>query len=309
MKHSLGKQSSQILNSTKSTTLNLQTRPFAPSQTDLDEEIHQHSQAPSSENVLEKLIATPSLGSQNMPIQRKSQNRLKLAQTKSNLAIQAKLSIGEPNDKYEKEADATAAKVVQQINSPTPSQSVQRQETLEEDELQMKPISRLQRDMMEDQMEEEEEEDSIAHEITHLTQHGGISRKTLQRKFIAAPKIFTAVSFDQKHLHEGKPTDKQAEERFRQRGHWINTLVSQAGLAQQVKANKRDITAGGIVTLRTGGGIAKVSTWRDPQDHDKGVKTVQTPTIDVKSAVDEDGKTKIFHLHDAEPVEEGWSTV
>lgn len=191
MKHSRSKQSSQLLNSPKSTTLNLQTRPFAPSKTDLDEEVHQHSQVSSAKNVLEKLITTPSLDSHNVPIQRKSQNRLKLAQTKSNLPIQAKLSIGEPNDKYEKEADATASKVVQQINSPTTSQSVQRQESLEEDELQMKPISHLQRDVMEEQMEEEEEEDSIAHEITHLAQHGGISRKTLQRKFIAAPKIFT----------------------------------------------------------------------------------------------------------------------
>jgi len=55
--------------------------------------------------------------------------------------IQAKLNIGEPDDKYEKEADATAERVVQQINSPLQEQSVQRQELMEEeDELQMKSL-------------------------------------------------------------------------------------------------------------------------------------------------------------------------
>ena len=34
--------------------------------------------------------------------------------------IQAKLTIGEPNDKYEQEADQVAAQVVQRINAPTP---------------------------------------------------------------------------------------------------------------------------------------------------------------------------------------------
>ncbi len=110
------------------------------------------------------------------PVQRKFENRLR-AKNAQKMAIQAKLAIGEPNDKYEQEADATAAMVVQQINSPmtsqsqpvqrkfenrlraknaqemaiqpkiaiselTPSlaQSVQRQGMEEEEELQMKPI-------------------------------------------------------------------------------------------------------------------------------------------------------------------------
>ncbi|PZV12173.1 MAG: hypothetical protein DCF20_18080 [Pseudanabaena sp.] len=54
--------------------------------------------------------------------------------------IQAKLSIGEPNDKYEQEAYATASKVVQQINSPTQDQSVQREAMEEDEELQMKSL-------------------------------------------------------------------------------------------------------------------------------------------------------------------------
>jgi uncharacterized protein (DUF427 family) len=51
--------------------------------------------------------------------------------------IQAKLNIGEPDDKYEKEADANAERVVQQINSRSQEQYVQKQENVEEeDELQ-----------------------------------------------------------------------------------------------------------------------------------------------------------------------------
>jgi hypothetical protein len=75
------------------------------------------------------------------PVQRKFENRLK-AKAAERMAIQAKLAIGEPNDKYEQEADATAARVVQQINSSTISQSqpIQRQELEEDEELQMKPL-------------------------------------------------------------------------------------------------------------------------------------------------------------------------
>ena len=119
------------------TSLNLQPRPFAPLESDeKDEAVSRKSGY--SENFLEKIINTPR--SESAPIQRKSGNRLK-AIAAERMAIQAKLAIGEPNDKYEQEADATAARVVQQINSSTPSQSqpIQRQE-LEEEELQMKPI-------------------------------------------------------------------------------------------------------------------------------------------------------------------------
>jgi len=73
--------------------------------------------------------------------------------------IQAKLTIGQPGDKYEIEADSVASKVVEQINAPasaqsTQGQSVQRQEEEKEEEVQAKlEISALQR------MEEKEEED------------------------------------------------------------------------------------------------------------------------------------------------------
>ena len=78
------------------------------------------------------------------------------------MGIQAKLNIGEPNDKYEREADHTAVQVVQQINSSSQDQqSVQRDESMEseekeEEELQMKPdISQIQRH---ESMEEESED-------------------------------------------------------------------------------------------------------------------------------------------------------
>ena len=72
--------------------------------------------------------------------------------------MQAKPAIGESDDKYEQEADAVAAQVVEQINAPLAQQpSLQREELRqEEDELQMKPVTQtLQR--QEIPLEEEEE--------------------------------------------------------------------------------------------------------------------------------------------------------
>ena len=70
------------------------------------------------------------------------------------LPIQAKLKIGEPNDKYEQEADRVASQVIQQINVPstaqlTQGQLVQRMDEPEEEELQTKPqISPIQRSLI-----------------------------------------------------------------------------------------------------------------------------------------------------------------
>ena len=189
MKRTYEEKSHQPINSVKPTTLNLQPRGFASPQAELAEDVSSQTNKVSSENLLEKLISTPISESSTTPIQRKPQNRLKAMRSQqmeiqakqndessveSNLAsihgkpqnrlkaiiskgtaIQAKLNIGEPNDKYEKEADDTASKVVQQINSPTQDKSVQKQESMEEDdELQMKLISSIQR---EESMEEDEE--------------------------------------------------------------------------------------------------------------------------------------------------------
>ncbi|GBO53350.1 hypothetical protein APA_1257 [Pseudanabaena sp. lw0831] len=149
------KKPSQSTASVKPMASFLQTRGFTPLQTDLDEDVPPRPSG-YTENFLEKIINQRSTESSDTPIQAKPQKRLK-AIASQRMAIQAKLSIGEPNDKYEKEADNTAAMVVQQINSPTQEQSVQRQESMEEEdeELQMKPISTIQR---QESMEEEDEE-------------------------------------------------------------------------------------------------------------------------------------------------------
>ena len=84
--------------------------------------------------------------SQSQPVQRKFENHLR-AKNAQKMALQPKLAIGDPNGKYEQEDDATAARGIQQINSPTNdastaslTQSVQRQEMQEDEELQMKSL-------------------------------------------------------------------------------------------------------------------------------------------------------------------------
>ena len=56
--------------------------------------------------------------------------------------VQAKLTVGAVGDKYEQEADAVAARVVDHIHSPKlqKRESVQREEMGEEDDIQMKPL-------------------------------------------------------------------------------------------------------------------------------------------------------------------------
>ncbi len=65
-------------------------------------------------------------------------------QTSKSIPIQPKLNLGQPNDKYEQEADRVAAQVVQSINSPQANQPVQRTEREEDEQLQMKPWLNLQ---------------------------------------------------------------------------------------------------------------------------------------------------------------------
>ena len=156
---------SQIFSTKKSTTLNLQTRTFAPVETEESDPIKvknapQGAQYHQSENLLQRLIDMPITESRSPidVVQRKTRKHFPKNQSQDKMAsmpIQAKLNIGEPNDKYEKEADATAAKVVQQINS-SPQVSVQKQESMEDEELQMKPeSSEIQRQgTLEDEVEE-----------------------------------------------------------------------------------------------------------------------------------------------------------
>ncbi|MFN9816468.1 MAG: DUF4157 domain-containing protein [Pseudanabaena sp.] len=127
------------------TTLNLQTRPFAPIEAGSTESPSAEKtekseyQQKHSPNILEKLInsSPPEPASS---VQRKPENRLKAIAR--NRSIQAKLAIGEPNDKYEKEADDTASKVVQQINTPIQNQSIQRDALPQGNKLRKKPLQR-----------------------------------------------------------------------------------------------------------------------------------------------------------------------
>ena len=105
--------------------------------------------------------------------------------------IQAKLTIGQPNDKYEQEADRVASQVVQQISNPataqpTTGQSLQRMEEPEEEELQAKPqISAIQRSLFPPMVQRmdmtEEEEELQAKPIISPIQRSLLS-PTLQRE-------------------------------------------------------------------------------------------------------------------------------
>ncbi|MEH2179309.1 eCIS core domain-containing protein [Nostoc sp.] len=69
---------------------------------------------------------------------------------------QAKLSISQPGDIYEQEADSVAQQVMQTMAQPVNPQSIQREALPEEEELQMKPldISTLQREALPEDEEE-----------------------------------------------------------------------------------------------------------------------------------------------------------
>ncbi|WP_072622422.1 DUF4157 domain-containing protein [Spirulina major] len=61
-----------------------------------------------------------------------------LGQNPVQTPVQAKLTIGQPGDRYEQEADHVASQVVHNLNAPSADQSVQRKD-IKDDELQMKP--------------------------------------------------------------------------------------------------------------------------------------------------------------------------
>lgn len=102
---------------------------------------------------LDSLNATPAAVTQAQPINKPITHDI----SRISLRPQAKLTIGQPGDSYEQEADSVAQQVMQRMAQPGNRQSIQRQEAPEEEEeLQMKPldISTLQRQ----EMPEEEEE-------------------------------------------------------------------------------------------------------------------------------------------------------
>jgi hypothetical protein len=86
-------------------------------------------------NVMRSLEAKGSQETETPTVQPQSESRISVADvvgqrmptvTPHTLSpLQRKLTVGQPGDKYEQEADTVAAKVVEQINSPTSQQSVQ----------------------------------------------------------------------------------------------------------------------------------------------------------------------------------------
>ena len=109
--------------------------------------------------------------------------------------IQAKLTIGEPNDKYEQEADQVASQVVNQINSPQSQPSVQgktlqRENLPPEEEEEETPVSAklesgtLQRETL--PPEEEEEETPVSAKLESDTiQRQGIPPEEEDKKKIS----------------------------------------------------------------------------------------------------------------------------
>lgn len=71
---------------------------------------------------------------------------------------QAKLSISQPGDKYEQEADSVAQQVMQRIVQPVNRQSIQREALPQESELQMKPLANSITPLQRQEMPESEEE-------------------------------------------------------------------------------------------------------------------------------------------------------
>ena len=205
------KKPSQSTFSFKPTASFLQTRGFAPIQTDLDEDA---TPRPSgyTENFLEKIINQRSTESSDTPVQPKRMNRLQTLQAKRMSMIQAKLSIGEPNDKYEKEADDTASKVVQQINSPTQDKSVQREAMEEEEELQMQPISSIQREAT----KEEEEELQMKPNISTIqrkekSDESRPNETGLPNELKAGVENLSGYSLDDVRVHYNSPKPAQLQ--------------------------------------------------------------------------------------------------
>ncbi|MEH2014449.1 eCIS core domain-containing protein [Nostoc sp.] len=94
------------------------------------------------------------LNSQLQHARRFSHNIANIPLRRPDTPIQAKLTIGEPGDKYEQEADETARQVVQRIHQPQ-SEKLQRESLPDEkDELQMKPLGNIQRESLPDEEEE-----------------------------------------------------------------------------------------------------------------------------------------------------------
>ncbi|MEH2258765.1 eCIS core domain-containing protein [Nostoc sp.] len=112
------------------------------------------------------------------------------------MPIQAKLTIGEPGNRYEQEADQTARQVMQRIHQ-LQSEQLQREELPdEEDELRMKPESSIQREEL---LEEEVQMKSLRE--TPSLQREELPEKELQMKLLGtSSQIVNEVKSPKKPL-------------------------------------------------------------------------------------------------------------
>ena len=128
----LQKNASTTVADTQNSSEYLETRAFAP----VVKSRTGSSEQPTPPNIQTKANSSRPIGHSFANV---------MIQAPAASVVQPKLTIGEPGDKYEQEADNVAAQVVQQINSPAVSskneKSVQRQQASEEEELQMKPVA------------------------------------------------------------------------------------------------------------------------------------------------------------------------
>jgi len=107
-----------------------------------------------------------------------------LSENEEQLPVQAKLTVGQPGDKYEQEADSVAVQVVEQINAPSPEPSVQPQlefggvsgeETVVTQELSPGQTGRIQRDCGENMSCPEEPNMTVAAPEAADAQNDGAS--------------------------------------------------------------------------------------------------------------------------------------
>ncbi|MBC1275542.1 hypothetical protein GNF10_05965 [Nostoc sp. UCD121] len=122
--------------------------------------------------------------------------------------IQAKLTIGEPGDKYEQQADETARQVVQRIDLPQ-SDKLQRETLLGEDnELQMQPGGSVQRKSL----PQEEDKSQIKPMVQRVSDSGMVTGDVIQRVSVKdAIKIFENIA-----TKEGADIKQQADIKKRQ---------------------------------------------------------------------------------------------
>lgn len=103
-------------------------------------------------------------------------------------ALQAKLRIGQPNDKYEQEADRVADQV---MRMPEPRVQLQPEEEEEKEKIQSKPLSEQITPLVQRQVEPEEEEEPIQ---TKLVDSNQISRQKEELEEEEEPLMTKSIS-------------------------------------------------------------------------------------------------------------------